>query len=380
MKNLNFDRRDGYDLILSDDDGSEYRISVTEHLFTEVQLAVQQQRGINKIQPARVQRLLREGRSCEEIADLTGFELADVQRFEPPIKAELQSLLERAMTVPVRTNSSQENTDERFGAVISQRLSDVDARNVAWRAYKTADKGAQIMLTFELTTDTKKEAVWSFNSLKLTLTPDNHDAKELSKQGDISEILIPRLRAVPETEPADTAEAAHDHEPAEQPRKTQHNNPYVGAAHQSTPPEFGSTGDLVADLRRIRSARENNLFTTDEQPGTQELSQAEPEWPQTSSVQASFSSAPTNEHASDAGTDSQDLDDYTIWEPGDFGGDVIRPDSAEQVAEQTQKADEPAAEPQPEPKKSQRSKKNARPEIPEWDEILFGTRGSKDEN
>ncbi|MBT1035140.1 DUF3071 domain-containing protein [Canibacter sp. lx-45] len=392
MTNLSFDRRNNHDLVLVSEDGAEFILPVTEQLLAEVRIITQQQRGLNKIQPALVQKMLRAGASVEKIAAETGFELNDVQRFEAPIKTELSYMLERAMSTPVRTNAAQEDTDEKFGAVIQERLTGCGAAHSTWRAYKTPEKGWQIELKFKIN-DVLHCAIWSFDSRKMILAPQTQDAIDLSKQGDVSEVLIPKLHAVQATAASEsktdgenaTAQASTANTAAQKPQrpKTEQHDPYVGATYNAPPKPVAKTASLLDALRRKRDERAQENMITLAKPDTANPHGTQP-------LKLPDYAAHTTQDSCLITEQETDDDVYTQWEQAGFntsettamslsdGADlssqtVPLPEQPESTAEPTTDV----ASQQGTQKSTRGAKKKNRPEIPEWDDILFGSRSNK---
>ncbi|MDO4241018.1 MAG: septation protein SepH [Microbacteriaceae bacterium] len=389
MTRLNFDRRDNETLILVDASGREYTIEATQALMEAARTALGRQAGTAKVNPAKVQRLLRKGHTVEEIADLTGYEVTAIARFEPPVRAELDYLLERAHSVPVRTASSRGGETERFGDVIADRLVNIAATEVAWKAAKDEEKGWTIALEFK-SYDVSHRAVWLFDSAKLLLTPDTADAIKLSKQEDPSEQLIPKLRAVqpeaPAAEPAAPAAPIATIEPiAELPAvsETHDTASYeTFSLHQDNTgaqPDLNETQDLLEALRRRRGereqAREQNNQTGSQQ--TFEIAAETPEEPaETEAVweSAHFGDKPRH-HDIDAAIAETDRAAATPFARDELTAAAARPVEQAQPNEPNTHA-ETATETADNDSENGKTdaKKRGRASMPSWDQILFGTR------
>lgn len=88
MEELRLERRDGDRVIVSNSAGNEFAITADETLLAEVRSAVRSSRGVKGVNPAEIQRLIREGKTRDEVAELTGAEDADIERYEGPVLAE----------------------------------------------------------------------------------------------------------------------------------------------------------------------------------------------------------------------------------------------------------------------------------------------------
>ena len=195
MNELRFVRREERSLILANESDEEFRLVIDDLLIAELKHASRKERvGGGKVRPREIQSLVRAGKSRAEIATLTGLDEANIERYEEPVLAERRYILERAHAVEVRTEASDE-AEQKFGGVIAERLLALDAEASEWAAWRDEEAGWLISLEF-ISRDVAHRAVWSFDHRKQTLAPTNPDAVSLSKQGDVGDRLIPKLRAV----------------------------------------------------------------------------------------------------------------------------------------------------------------------------------------
>ncbi|MHA3683206.1 septation protein SepH [Leucobacter sp. HY1908] len=194
MNELRFVRREERSLILATENDDEFRLVIDDLLIAELKHASRKEREGAKVRPREIQSLVRAGKSRSEIAAITGLEESDIERYEEPVLAERRYILERAHAVQVRTEASEES-DQRFGAVIGERLIGLEADASEWTAWRDEEAGWLVSLEF-ISHDVAHNALWSFDHRKQTLAPINPDAVNLSKQGDVGDRLIPKLRAV----------------------------------------------------------------------------------------------------------------------------------------------------------------------------------------
>ncbi len=136
--------------------------------------------------------------SAEDVAAITGVPLDYVQRFEGPVLAEREFVIESALAVPVQLAMETDplGGGVTFGSVIRRRLADAGAIGERWASWKEDGGGWIVKLTFVAET-IERDARWSFEPKKSTLAPLNQEAISLSQQGDQPANLVPRLRAVP---------------------------------------------------------------------------------------------------------------------------------------------------------------------------------------
>lgn len=402
MDELRVVRREDQSLIVAGEDGVEHRLIVDSSVFAELRHLHRQAAGGSRINPREIQALVRAGRTRGEIAELTGADENDIERYEEPVLAERRFVLQNAQAVPVRTSPS-EQAEQQFGSVIAERLIGLGARGVEWSSWRDEDAGWMIGLDFE-SHDVAHHAVWAFEHRKGVLSPLTPDAETLSRQGEVGDRLIPKLRAVDASESRSRFDSgAFDHEgleavlsePAEgDPEVLEDTVPgplspateaAMRAGHPSTGsipvvgaedefarrreidqraikspepelPDLGQTADLLDALRRRRGARE------EARQGEFDLIVEEQENPPKPVPLRGLGSAADDQQRgpfSEAEQPAQPENELTARHSADV-----------QPTEPRTQDDAPPAE------TSKRGK--GRTSIPSWDDILFGTRSDED--
>jgi hypothetical protein len=442
MEELRLERRDGDRVIVSNSSGNEFVLVADETLLTEVRSAVRSDRGVRSVNPAEIQRLIREGRSRDEVIDLTGADKEDVERYEGPVLAERNFILNQAYDVPVRTNKNSDQEDDApqtFGTVLSERLIGINADGVRWSSWKDADAGWLIALEFR-SHEVEHKATWSFNHRKRVLAPMNADAVTLSKQADPGDRLIPKLRAVdlaPEAaddQETDVEEESHQQsspadqqsaepsnasagaEAEEEPNSSadyerrRHIDDLAVARSEDEPRDLGETQDLLKELRRRRGERENSqgespttdssksdanaLFAAPGVTGKVEDDGAAAPRSTASTERAAQNKQPRNDQETEL--DFGDFDDHEREQSGASDASQSaeqdsQPFDAARKAEERdlfahegqsqsvrERAEDKTGVPVQSSQESSRQKKRGRAAIPSWDDILFGTRSEDD--
>lgn len=195
-------------LILESASGERFRVPVDalpEHRKPATAIPPRER----KARPRDIQSLIRSGMTAEEVAASTGEELAYIERFEGPVVAERNHVLESALSIPVASGDIDPLAGETtFGAAIDERLSDLRASDRSWAAWKDADGGAWTVRLRFTTEGIQHEAVWGYEPKKATLIPRGKEATSLSQTGDATSVLVPRLRAIDRQQRPSTPEAA----------------------------------------------------------------------------------------------------------------------------------------------------------------------------
>ncbi|GAB3617087.1 septation protein SepH [Okibacterium endophyticum] len=344
-------------LVAATEEGERFRLVVDEVLQSHVRRSRQEPYNGPKLSPRDVQAHIRSGMSAEEVARLTGVPVEYVQRFEGPVLAEREHIVGAALSVaviaPVDPQSAED--ESTFGAAIRARLAALEASNETWTSWKE-DSGSWIVKLSFTSADVDHDARWSFEPKKHALSPLNAEAITLSKQGEMPNALIPRLRAVEKEAPRPDetrfdsgaftfAEDEHDKGPkleltaVSRPQSSSKATAAAinrGADDTVKPSQSHQTADLLEALRKRRGEREGAHL-----PG--------------------------------------DADEHTASRPHPV--DVPLADF-----EELSSTESPSATPRNPPESSQaqgappqpRGSRRGRASMPSWDEIVFGARTDDD--
>ena len=248
-------------LLVASDEGTRYRVAIDDVLQSRLRQSSPDAGTARKLSPREIQAHIRAGMSAEDVAAITGAPLDYVQRFEGPVLAEREYVIESALSVPVQLALDPDplSSGATFGSVIRRRLADAHAIGERWASWKEDGGGWVVKLTFVAET-IERDARWSFDPKKSTLAPLNQEAISLSQQGDQPANLVPRLRAVPLDEQTDAsrfdsgaftvAPSPDETGPLLEPV------PYgrIGDAHPA--PTKNQTADLLEALRKRRGERD----------------------------------------------------------------------------------------------------------------------------
>jgi hypothetical protein len=185
-------------LLVSSDGGERFRIVIDDVLQSRLRQGVAAQSSGKKVSPREIQTHIRAGLSAFEVAELTGASVEYIERFEGPVVAERQFIVDSALRVPVQPTAPADPLGEEplstFGDALEERLEGLDAKDIRWASWKD-ETGWIVKLTFS-SREIEHDARWQFDPKRHALTPLNNEATTLSRHGELSEGLIPRLRAV----------------------------------------------------------------------------------------------------------------------------------------------------------------------------------------
>jgi hypothetical protein len=192
-------------LLVASDEGTRFRLAIDDVLHSRLRQSAPEPGVVRKLAPRDIQTHIRSGMSAEDVAAVTGAPLDYIQRFEGPVLAEREYVIQSALNVAVHTAVETDPLAEgaTFGAVIRSRLAEMGAIGERWASWKEQGGGWIVKLTF-ISEQIERDARWSFDPKKGALAPLNPEAVSLSQQGDLPASLLPRLRAVTLEELADT--------------------------------------------------------------------------------------------------------------------------------------------------------------------------------
>jgi hypothetical protein len=184
-------------LLVASDEGARFRVAVDDVLQSRLRQSSAELGANRKLSPREIQTHIRAGMSAEDVSAVTGAPLDYVQRFEGPVLAEREFVIQSALNVPVHTAMELDPLagGATFGGVIRRRLVDAGALNERWASWKEEGGSWIVKLTF-VTDQIDRDARWTFDPKKSALSPMNPEAVSLSQQGELPQNLVPRLRAV----------------------------------------------------------------------------------------------------------------------------------------------------------------------------------------
>lgn len=185
-------------LILATESGERFALPVDESLRAELRRNRADggaEATVSRPSPREIQSHIRAGLSAEEVARLLGARVEDVARFERPVLAEREHIVGQALAIPVLLATELDGDPHpTFGSAVRAKLAEAGASGERWTSWK---EPAGWVVKLEFTAgDIDHDARWGFDPRRGTLSPQNSDATQLSRQGSLPEGLIPRLRAL----------------------------------------------------------------------------------------------------------------------------------------------------------------------------------------
>lgn len=250
-------------LLVASDDGERYRVEIDEALVSRLRATTSDSGPIRRLAPREIQAQIRAGLTAEDVARVTGASIEYIRRFEGPVVAEREYVVESALNVPVHmaVETDPLASGATFGSVIRERLAESGAENERWSSWKEQGGGWIVKLTFTAN-DVERDARWGFEPKKQSLSPLNQEAVTLSQQGELPQSLVPRLRAVPLDERDDARFDSGAFSAEELPAAAAKDPDVAQLEFGGRPPAVEETpgthhtADLLEALRRRRGERE----------------------------------------------------------------------------------------------------------------------------
>ena len=193
MSELRYLSTDGEYLLLEAADGTQFSLLIDESIRKAARRETVSEDDASKISPRGIQLEVRAGISVAELAAKTGASLEYIEKFAAPVIDELDHVVSSALSVRITMAGDRysETTQVEFGNVIANRLAATGVVKYTWTARKTENGGWQLQCKYGDTI-----ANWAFDPRKLSLSPENEVAVQLSTQQSLTDGPLPKLRPV----------------------------------------------------------------------------------------------------------------------------------------------------------------------------------------
>ncbi|MCD7100494.1 septation protein SepH [Pseudoclavibacter sp. 13-3] len=369
-------------LLLVDPQGEQFAVPVTP----ELRQAIRVRRPLPSAAPRsalpaprEVQQLLRSGLTSEQVADHFGVEAEYIAKFEAPVIAELEHMVDMAQEVPLHFNEEGAETST-FGHIIAHRLVNRGAEHTMWSSWREDDGRWTVQVAYTAD-DADRAARWFFDPRRRQLTPANEEADQLSSAQDLEPVKPVRLRLVDAATTVDTfpLESSEEEDAAAAPSSTQIPDPATARADgarlwenalrarhgQHDDRSEADASSPARDTTPDTSARPGRVTPTDHVVRTAPDG-LRGERPKVHSETEDLLQALRRRHDAEKKPES---DEQAGLRPAS-------PARLHVVPEQLPEAAEPAADHpgQSASASDAAAPRKGRPSLPSWDEIVFGTK------
>ncbi|WP_104104030.1 septation protein SepH [Arthrobacter sp. 08Y14] len=210
----------GEHLLLSGKGGETFRLRMDEALRVAVSRSVHRSTAPAErpegpaMTPRDIQARIRSGASAEDVAEVSGLDLAHIRRYEGPVRAERDYVARQAQAVEVAAPLSATHDGYRstfgdspvnLGDMVNHRLKafGVDPDSVEWDAWRRPDSTWDVVARFDLDEKSRVSvgeeppARWTFSPLRKSVSNANRWAQLLSELEPLdSPVPSRRLTAV----------------------------------------------------------------------------------------------------------------------------------------------------------------------------------------
>lgn len=367
---------DGQHVLLADGAGHRYRLPLDDALRAAVrrdrprlgQLQIEIEGGLR---PRDVQALVRRGLAAEEVAELAGWTVEKVQRFEGPILAEREYVVTLAQRVPVDSRPGDRTSllsrvDERL------RERSVDPTSAAWDSYRQEDGQWKVTVAFAAG-GRQRVAAWGFDAGAVAVSATNDEARWLSEDDGAGP--IPAAHVAKAARGRAAAGAVFDVEAD-------------GGVQDPPAPRPDDAVDLMSAMREHSSRGRKGRRRPSGRRTTKAHDDALPIEPAPGEGPATVPATVSAEEAEEAAPDRQQGPDQPegVGAPpeeagpaaagtADDAGSGTPPDELGTGSATGEKTTASEAAADTGSRSTPRTKRSGRPSVPSWDDIVFGTRG-----
>ena len=194
---------DGEHLLLSGDGGESYRLAIDEALRSAAARpsvrvpAADSDSGGAAMSPREIQARIRAGASAEQVAAESGLDMARILRYEGPVRAERDYMVQQAQRVEVASalpshdsyRSAFGDAPATLGEMVAHRVNafGIDAASLEWDSWRRQDGVWEIVARFEPpaaasgSIGEEPPARWLYSPTSKTVQNSNRWAQQLSE-------------------------------------------------------------------------------------------------------------------------------------------------------------------------------------------------------
>ncbi len=183
---------DGTHLIVVTTDGDEHRLAISDELRELVRHARVMRRDeeapATRLSPREIQQRIRSGLNAAELAELTGEPVDAIAKFEPPVLAEREYIVQLARN----TRIGRDTTAPNLGDLVGDRLAGrgIDPESVTWDAWREIDEPWKVAVDYRVDGRTAR-ALWTFDHVAKALTAEDDESTWLTET-ELLDAPVPR--------------------------------------------------------------------------------------------------------------------------------------------------------------------------------------------
>ena len=303
MTELRLNGNDGEYLLLESLTGEQFKVHIDDSLRSAIKSSSSRTISSVQLTPREIQAEVRSGATVDELVARSGDPRTYIEKFAAPVLDELTHVIASALSVRISIAGDRYNdiSHIEFGEIIASRLEASGVTESNWSAIRDENHQWLVSINFERGGSTVA-ATWAFDPKRLLLSPENETAITLSTQNTLGETAFAKLRPAPspeaaavqgETSATNITESLADTQLVETTLSIGRSND-VAMASRTTEPngeneELATTTDLLDALKKKREERTSRQAEQPEPNTTTQTIEvvAEPQLAETSSDEAS---------------------------------------------------------------------------------------------
>lgn len=203
MTELRLNGNDGEYLLLESLTGEQFKVHIDDSLRSAIKSSSSRTISSVQLTPREIQAEIRSGATVDELVARSGDPRTYIEKFAAPVLDELTHVIAGALSVRISIAGDRYNdiSHIEFGEIIASRLEASGVTESNWSAIRDENHQWLVSINFERGGSTVA-ATWSFDPKRLLLSPENETAITLSTQNTLGETSFAKLRPAPNLEVA----------------------------------------------------------------------------------------------------------------------------------------------------------------------------------
>jgi hypothetical protein len=175
-----------------------FKVLIDENLRSTIRNPEGRLTSSVNLTPREIQTEIRSGATVDDLIARSGDPRHYIEKFAAPVQDELSHVIASALSVQISI-AGDRHTDishTEFGEIIAARLEASSAKHLVWSCRRDENHSWLVTATFEISSE-PLVATWSFDPKRLVLSPENETAIRLSTQNSLTETSFAKLKAAP---------------------------------------------------------------------------------------------------------------------------------------------------------------------------------------
>src|SRR5664280_242207 len=179
---------DGDHLLLAAEDGSRFRLPLSDELLQAARMPRRPKVGQRSfdvpddVRPRDIQAMVRAGMTAQEVAERSGWNVEKVRKFEAPVLAERDHVAALARGTRLRPRGGGHGGAPTLAARVLERLTQrgVETDEIVWDSWRSHEGHWAVVLTCTAG-GRRRQATWAFDPGTSQVHPADDEARWLSE-------------------------------------------------------------------------------------------------------------------------------------------------------------------------------------------------------